>query len=78
LDETNTGQSFLLVDGLTEDHTTSGVRIKSNVTERSVHDLVYRNICMSGVKNPIASVRTIRSDDGAVRRSEVYGDRIPI
>jgi polygalacturonase len=30
--ETFTGDSFLLVDGLVEDHTTSGIRIKSNVT----------------------------------------------
>jgi polygalacturonase len=53
--ETYGGQSFLLVDGLTEDHTTSGIRIKSNVTRGGpVHDLVYRNICMRGVKNPIA------------------------
>lgn len=53
--ETNTGDSFLLVDGLTEDHTTSGIRIKSNVTRGgSVHDLLYENICMRDVKNPIA------------------------
>src|SRR5260370_3872274 len=30
--ETYSGDSLLLVDGLTEDHTTSGIRIKSNVT----------------------------------------------
>ncbi|NYF78146.1 glycoside hydrolase family 28 protein [Granulicella arctica] len=53
--ETDTGDSFLLVDGLTEDHTTSGIRIKSNVTRGgSVHDLIYQNICMRDVKNPIA------------------------
>lgn len=53
--ETYMGQSFVLVDGLTEDHTTSGIRIKSNVTRGgSVHDLTYRNICMRDVKNPIA------------------------
>jgi polygalacturonase len=53
--ETFTGQSFLLVDGLTLDHTTSGIRIKSNVTRGGlVHDLLYQNICMRGVKNPIA------------------------
>ncbi len=53
--ETYTGQTFLLVDGLTEDHTTSGIRIKSNVTRGgSVHDLTYQNICMRGVKNPLA------------------------
>ena len=53
--ETFTGDSHILVDGLTEDHTTSGIRIKSNVTRGGlVHDLVYRNICMRDVKNPIA------------------------
>lgn len=53
--ETFTGDSYLLVDGLTEDHTTSGIRIKSNVTRGGlVHDLVFQNICMRDVKNPIA------------------------
>jgi polygalacturonase len=53
--ETNTGDSFLLVDGLVEDHTTSGIRIKSNVTRGGlVHDMVYRNICMRDVQVPIA------------------------
>lgn len=53
--ETFTGDSFLLVDGLVEDHTTSGVRIKSNVTRGGlVHDMVYRNICMRDVQVPIA------------------------
>jgi polygalacturonase len=53
--ETVAGQSFLLVDGLTEDHTTSGIRIKSNVKRGGpVHDLWYRNICMRDVQNPIA------------------------
>ena len=53
--ETNTGDSFLLVDGLTEDHTTSGIRIKSNVTRGGlVHDMMYQNICMRDVQVPIA------------------------
>jgi polygalacturonase len=53
--ETNTGDSDLLVDGLIEDHTTSGIRIKSNVTRGGlVHDMVYRNICMRDVQVPIA------------------------
>jgi len=53
--ETNTGDSFLLVDGLTEDHTTSGIRIKSNVTRGGlVHDMVYKNICMRDIQVPIA------------------------
>jgi polygalacturonase len=50
-----TGVAYLLVDGLTEDHTTSGIRIKSNVTRGGYdHDLTYRNICMRNVQNPIA------------------------
>jgi polygalacturonase len=53
--ETVLGQSFLLVDGLTEDHTTSGIRIKSNVKRGGpVHDLTYQNICMRDVPIPIA------------------------
>ena len=50
-----TGDAFVLVDGLTEDHTTSGIRIKSNVTRGGFdHDLTYKNICMRDVPNPIA------------------------
>jgi polygalacturonase len=30
------GQAYLLVDGLTEDHTSSGIRIKSNVTRGGI------------------------------------------
>jgi polygalacturonase len=53
--ETNTGDSFLLVDGLVEDHTTSGIRIKSNATRGGlVENLTYRNICMRDVPIPIA------------------------
>jgi len=53
--ETYSGDSFILVDGLTEDHTSSGIRIKSNVTRGGlVHDLIYRNICMRDVQVPIA------------------------
>ena len=53
--ETYSGDSFLLVDGLTEDHTASGIRIKSNAARGGlVHDLTYRNICMRNVPAPIA------------------------
>ncbi|MHB1023659.1 MAG: glycoside hydrolase family 28 protein [Acidobacteriaceae bacterium] len=53
--ETYSGVSNLLVDGITEDHTTSGIRIKSNATRGGlVHDLTYRNICMRNVPVPIA------------------------
>jgi polygalacturonase len=77
--ETYTGQSFLLVDGLTEDHTTSGIRIKSNVTRGgSVHDLTYQNICMRGVKNPIAisPYYTNQTTEG-FDDPKYSGDRIP-
>jgi polygalacturonase len=53
--ETALGQSYLLVDGLVENHTTSGIRIKSNVKRGGpVHDLTYKNICMKDVPIPIA------------------------
>src|SRR6185437_9133972 len=77
--ETYTGQSYLLVDGLTEDHTTSGIRIKSNVTRGGlVHDLVYQDICMRGVANPIAisPYYTNQTTEGFVD-PKYTGDRIP-
>ena len=77
--ETYTGDSDLLVDGLTEDHTTSGIRIKSNATRGGlVHHLVYKNICMRDIQVPIAispyyNDQTIEgfTDPG------IKGDRIP-
>ena len=77
--ETYTGDSYLLVDGLTEDHTTSGIRIKSNVTRGGpVHDLTYQNICMRGVKNPIAisPYYTNQTTEG-YEDPKYTGDRIP-
>jgi polygalacturonase len=77
--ETYSGDSFLLVDGLTEDHTTSGIRIKSNVTRGGpVHDLTYKNICMRGVKNPIAisPYYTNQTTEG-FEDPKYTGDRIP-
>ncbi len=73
------GQAYLLVDGLTEDHTSSGIRIKSNVTRGgSVHDLTYRNICMRGVANPIAisPYYTNQTTEGFVD-PKYTGDKIP-
>jgi polygalacturonase len=77
--ETYMGQSFVLVDGLTEDHTTSGIRIKSNVTRGgSVHDLTYRNICMRDVKNPIAISPYYTNQTTEPFEDPKYkGDRIP-
>ena len=77
--ETYSGDSFLLVDGLTEDHTTSGIRIKSNVTRGGpVHDLTYQNICMRAVKNPIAisPYYTNQTTEG-FEDPKYTGDRIP-
>jgi len=76
---TFSGDSFLLVDGLTEDHTTSGIRIKSNVTRGGlVHDLEYRNICMRDVAMPIAI--SPYYNDGTIEGfvdPGFKGDRIP-
>jgi polygalacturonase len=77
--ETFSGDSYLLVDGLTEDNTTSGIRIKSNVTRGGpVHDLTYQNICMRGVKNPIAisPYYTNQTTEG-FEDPKYTGDRIP-
>jgi polygalacturonase len=53
--ETFSGDSDILVDRLTMDGTTNGVRVKSNVKKGGlVHDLTYRNICMRNVQVAIA------------------------
>ena len=53
--ETVLEQSYLVVHDLTEDHTTSGIRIKSNVKRGGpVRDLIYKGICMRDVPVPIA------------------------
>jgi polygalacturonase len=45
----------ILVDTLTLDHTTSGVRIKSNVQRGGVvRNVVYRNLCVKDVPMPIS------------------------
>jgi polygalacturonase len=53
--ETVLGQSDLVVNDLVEDHTSSGIRIKSNVKRGGpVHDLIYQGVCMKDVPIPIA------------------------
>ena len=77
--ETFTGDSFLLVAGLTEENTTSGIRIKSNAARGGlVHDLTYENICMKGVAIPIAISPFYNNGtvEGFVDPG-VVGDRIP-
>jgi len=77
--ETFSGDGFLLVEGLTEDHTTSGIRIKSNSSRGGlVHDLTYRDICMRNVLIPIAispfyNNQTVES----FTDPNIPGDRIP-
>jgi polygalacturonase len=45
----------ILVDTLTLDHTTSGIRIKANVQRGgTVRNVVYRNVCMKDVAVPIS------------------------
>jgi polygalacturonase len=77
--DTFTGDSFLLVAGLTEDSTTSGIRIKSNAARGGlVHDLTYENICMKNVGMPIAISPFYNNGtvEGFVDPG-VLGDRIP-
>jgi polygalacturonase len=48
-------EDSILVDTLTLDHTTSGIRIKANVQRGgTVRNVVYRNICMKDVPVPIS------------------------
>jgi len=48
-------EDSILVDTLTLDHTTSGIRIKANVQRGgTVRNIVYRNVCMKDVAVPIS------------------------
>uniref|UniRef100_A0A7V5CTY9 Endopolygalacturonase n=1 Tax=Acidobacterium capsulatum TaxID=33075 RepID=A0A7V5CTY9_9BACT len=52
--ETNGGVRDILVENLTLDGTTNGIRIKSDLSRGGLVDHVtYRNICMRNVKHPI-------------------------
>lgn len=52
--ETNGGVRHILVDDLSMDGTTSGLRIKSDVTRGgAVSDVRYRNVCLRNVRAPI-------------------------
>lgn len=69
----------ILVDTLTLDHTTSGVRIKANVQRGgTVRNVVYRNICMKDVAVPISisPFYNGQTTDGIVDLG-LKGDRIP-
>lgn len=52
--ETNGGVHNVLVDDLTMDGTTSGLRIKSNdMRGGRVDGIVYRDVCLRGIRSPI-------------------------
>ncbi len=77
--ETVLGQSYLLVDGLVEDHTSSGIRIKSNVMRGGpAHDLTYENVCMKDVPVPIAiSPYYTNQTTEPFENPNYKGDKIP-
>lgn len=57
--ETSGGVSAIEVQDLTIDGADNGIRIKSNRTRGGlVHDVVYRNVCIRNVKNPIVMETT--------------------
>ena len=77
--ETYTSDSDILVDTLTLDHTTSGIRIKSNVQRGGpVRNVTYRNICMRDVPVPlsISPFYSGQTTDG-IDDLGMKGDRIP-
>lgn len=72
-------EDSILVDTLTLDHTTSGVRIKANVQRGgNVRNVVYRNICMKDVAVPISisPFYNGQTTDGIVDLG-LKGDRMP-
>lgn len=69
----------ILVDTLTLDHTTSGIRIKANVQRGGeVRNIMYRNICMKDVAVPISisPFYNGQTTDG-IQDLGMKGDRIP-
>ena len=72
-------ESDILVDTLTLDHTSSGIRIKSNVQRGgTVRNVTYRNICMQDVAVPISISPFYNgmTTDG-IQNLGLQGDRIP-
>jgi polygalacturonase len=77
--ETNTSVGEIVVDQLTLDGTTSGIRIKSNVQRGGpVRNIMYRHLCMRNVNSPISisPFYTGRSKD-EIEGSSLKGDLIP-
>jgi polygalacturonase len=79
--ETNGGVHRVLVEDLTMDGTTSGLRIKSNdMRGGRVHGIVYRDVCLRGIRSPIeitthyeqpAQQGTLLPDYGDIRMERV-------
>jgi len=72
-------ESDILVDTLTLDHTSSGIRIKSNVQRGgTVRNITYRNICMQDVAVPlsISPFYNGMTTDG-IQDLGMKGNRIP-
>lgn len=72
-------EDAILVDTLTLDHTTSGVRIKANVQRGGlVRNITYRNLCMRDVQVPISisPFYNNQTTDGIVDLG-LKGDKIP-
>jgi polygalacturonase len=73
------GEDHIIVDKLTLDHTTSGIRIKSNVQRGGlVQHVTYRNVCMrnSPVPISISPFYTGTTADGIVDTG-LKGERTP-
>lgn len=72
-------ESDIYVDTLTLDHTTSGIRIKSNVQRGGmVRGVTYRNVCMRNVPMPISisPFYTGQTTDG-IEDTGLKGDMTP-
>ncbi len=68
--ETNGGVSAIRIHNLTIDGADNGIRIKSDRSRGGlVHDVVYENVCMRDVKNPIVLTTSY---------TNLPGERIPL
>ncbi|MES2347653.1 MAG: pectinesterase family protein [Pseudomonadota bacterium] len=72
--ETNGGVRRVLVDDLSMDGTTSGLRIKSDVSRGgAVDQIIYRNVCLRDVKAPI-DISTRYNPRAEGNQVPVYGN----
>jgi polygalacturonase len=70
--ETNGGAEAILVEDLSIDGADNGIRIKSNATRGGlVRNIVYRDVCIRGTKNPIFM------DSDYEHAGKAAGNRLP-